>query len=391
MTSMAAIAGGLIIALTTEFRAAKIQMNDQKAFWLAEAGMADAVKRLKNDEINLNDGATDNSTMANVSFAEGTYSVVLTRTGNDISTVVTGTFGGQSRVLNTTFTFSYGLPPAFSYALFGGNTNAQTFKVGNNNTAMALISGDLFYNATAGVDIVDVKNSAQVTNGVVYADQATGGGSYTLVTTVPSPLPTYPSFTSTFYDNKITTAEANSSGNFTLSSNNNLNLAGGTVYYDTVTIKNTATVTGPGTIVATKAITIQDQAAIGADVNIITKKDVTIQDSATVQSGGSIYARTDITVKNSANVTSSLLAPDSGQQITVSQTAQVSGILYTDKAVLKDDTVTQGSVVANKFGSNQIEGNAHLIFNSNVLPHTLPQGITGIEQYTQKANSWNES
>ncbi len=47
MASLSAVAGGLIVALTTNFREIAVRTNDAKAFWLSEAGIEKAIWNLK--------------------------------------------------------------------------------------------------------------------------------------------------------------------------------------------------------------------------------------------------------------------------------------------------------------------------------------------------------
>jgi len=392
MIVLSAIVGGLIVSLTADTRNLAVQRNDAKAFWIAEAGVAHAVKQLLNGDITLTVGAS--SSIAITSFGGGTYSVTLTRPVDDIVITATGTYGSQSRQVTqseTVATTTY-FPYAFSYAVFGTNSGGTTFKVGNNNSAEVVISGDLYYDGT-----VDVKNDSSVVDGVVYADSIIGGGTYTPGVGDPDPIPTYPSFSTATYDTAITTADSSASSNLTVSGSTNLNLAGATVYYETVTIKDDATITGPGTIVATKAVTIKDDAIVGTGVHFISKKDITIQNDAVVQSGGSYYSREDIIVKNDANVTSALITTVNDKQVKVMNDAVFEGIIFTDKANIQDDAVVNGSIVANEFASNQIANNATVTHDpddpdDSYLPSTVTTGFTPRNTYTyaKAANSWAE-
>ena len=390
MATMSAIVGALIISLTTYYRGTSAQASGFKAVWISEAGLADAVKRLKNSEITLSDGQS--SAIPSTSFGGGSYSVSLSRTGNYITLISTGTFNGRSRIVEQIETLGGLFPTAFNYAVFGSNSNTATLSIGNTNSATVVISGDLFYGngISNPSETVQVRNNSQVINGLIYADSVTGGGTFTKATSNPNPVPTYPSFSTTYYDNQITIADSAPRSSLTLSGSSNLNLAGQTLYYNTVTIKNTATVTGPGTIVARQAVTIQDSAAIGQNVNFIGKASITFQNSATVQQGGSFYGRGNIVLNTNTNVNSSLLTPGSGVIVRVQDDATFKGIIYADVVDLNNNAIVNGSVVANRFSSNVISNNVHLTFNSSYLPSSVPTGFTSQLSYTQKANSWQE-
>lgn len=395
MIVLSAIVAGLIVNLTTDIRGTAVQMNDAKAFWIAEAGIADAVKRLKNSEITLSVGGS-NSSISNVSFGGGTYSVSMTRPVSDVVLTSTGTYNSQSRQITQTETVTSTLnfPSAFSYAVYIGTNPSgnHTINIGNTNAHTVIVSGNVYYNPTAGTDSVVVKNNSQVINGYIYADSVTGGGTYTQAPSYPSPAPTFPSFTKTTYDNAITQAESDASVNLTLSGVANLNLAGQTLYYKSVTIKDNATVTGPGSIVATKAVDIKNSSGIGAQVNLISAKVITIQDTTTVQSGGLVYSQTNVIVKDNANVISVLMAPEANQQVKVLNSATFQGIIFADIANVQDDAVVRGSVVANELQSDNIINQAAITHNSSYLPASLPTGFTTTTTYTyaKKANSWAE-
>ncbi len=389
MASMGAVGGALIVALSHDLREVSVESNNAKAFWLAEAGVADAIKRLRNNEINLISGQSDVTSILNVSLAGGTYSTTLSQSGNDITITSTGTYSAQSRRVQEIQTYSQTLPIAFNYGVFGNNSNGSTLKIGNNNAATVTISGDVFYKATPGVDTVQVNNASKVINGVIYADSITGGGTYTAGVGNPNPIPTYPAFASTSYDNAITADNSNT--NLTLSGSSNLNLAGGTVNYKNVTIKNNATITGPGTIVANNVVSITDSAVIGSNVQIIANGNITIDTNAVVNSGGVYFSHTNVIVNDSANVTASLLAPGSGDDVRVQNTSTLTGVIYADTVKIANSAIVNGSVVAQQFTSNQIANSATINWNNSYLPVTVPAGFSGLEHYTHKANSWQET
>ncbi len=116
MATLSAMTGALIVSLSTDYRNAVVVSNNSKAFWAAEAGIADAIKRLKNNEIVLADGACDNATVQTISFGGGTYSVSLCRTARDIKLISTGVVNSQSRIVEQIEVT--GFPSAFNHAVF---------------------------------------------------------------------------------------------------------------------------------------------------------------------------------------------------------------------------------------------------------------------------------
>ena len=388
MIALTVIGGGLAVLLATNYRNAAIQANDAKAFWLAEAGIADGTKQLIRGDIVLADGesATIGTEGSPNSLGDGVYWVSLSRSGNDVTVTSNGKVNNQQRQVQIVLTSRF--PVAFNYAVFGSNTNDKTLSIGENNAATVSISGDLFYDATTGTDTVRVRDNSEVINGLVYADAVIGGGTYTPATSDPSPIPKYPNFTSTFYDDAIADAQANASSNLVLSGTSNLNLSGGTVYYKLVTVKDSASITGPGTIVSTRAFDVKNSASIGSNVTIIVEDTITFENNATVSSGGRVYATNNILLHDDVVVSSILLAPNAGKKIRIHNNAQFTGILYTNTADILNNAVITGSIVANQFTNNNIADNAHVTFDANVIP----TAVTGIvEEFTQKADSWNET
>ena len=388
MAVLAAIAGSLILTLSGNFRNLSFQANDSKAFWLAEAGIADATKRLNKSEITLADGAS--TAIPNVSLAGGLYSVDLARQGNDVTLTATGTMNGQTRQVQQIRAISSSFPIAFKYAVFSDNSNDVTLKIGNNSSATVSISGDLFYNANPGVDTVEVQTASAVTQGLVYADTVTGSGTYTKASGNPNPVPTFPSFDRTYYDQVISTADVQASANLDLSGNSVLNLAGQTYYYKSVTIAGSAHVNGTGVIVATKAVTIKDSTVMGSGVYIISKKAITVQDSATTDTNCVLFSLEGITLKSTVNVRGSLITIESGDVVTLQDSTVFAGIIFAYQAKLIDSAVVNGSVVAHRFTNNQIANNVHATFNDSYIPINIPTGFTGNVSYANKANSWRE-
>src|SRR3989338_8597901 len=71
MAALSAAVGALILSLTTDFRNVKVRSESTKAFYLAEAGVADTIKRLKSGELVVSDSSSAASTF-NGTLGEGT-------------------------------------------------------------------------------------------------------------------------------------------------------------------------------------------------------------------------------------------------------------------------------------------------------------------------------
>lgn len=366
--------GAFVLLVATRILGSGGSWTAAQTVWVAEGGLQQVYYRLATDT------AFRNSPTSPVTgtLGAGTYSVTVSKGGSTYTLASTGTVSGFSRRINRTVTASGGYPYAFDYAIFGNNSSSQLRLMNN-----VVITGDLFYNHTVQVDV-----GASVTGGLVYADSVSGSGSYTAAGGSPSPVPTYPSFDKTSYDNAIATGDATASSNWTLSGSSSYNLNGGTVYYRTVTLRGT--ITGTGTIVATRDLTVEDNANIGPNVTLITKEDLTVRDNAIVQSGGVLYGRVSAMVRDEAQVTGSVLVPESGRIATVQNNARLTGLLYADVARLRDAGLVTGSVAANSYNNNRIIKDASITFSTAARPITLPPGFTATPVSVAPQNDWDE-
>ena len=352
-----------------------------QAMWLAEAGMQKAIWNLMTPVASGGQGTNWTTTGTTESLGEGSYTMVVTRSGDTRTITSTGTIGSITRQLQMQVTVTPNWPDAFDYAIFG-DTNNDELDLKDD----VVVSGHLYYDGD-----VEVDEDASVINGLVYADDVSGDGTYTEASGPPSPVPTYPSFTVTTYDGAITTASSTATSDLTLSTGQTLNLTG-TVYYKKITIKNDATITGAGTLVATDVIVIKGTANVGPYITILGKDTITVQDSAVVQSNGILYSQKDITVKSTASVTGTLLAPKSGKKVSVKDSATVTGAVYATKVEIKGSTTVTGSVVADEYQGDKLSESAHVTYNSGSIPTNLPIGMPegGTSGITQVADSWVE-
>ena len=369
------IATGFLFMITTQTIGGSSGLTSSQAIWVSEGGIQQVLYQLKNDASFRNNPT---SPVAG-SLGTGSYSATVSKNSNVYTLSSTGTVDNFTRTIAQTATV---LPAAYSYAIFG-STNANQLQLKNS----VVISGNLYYDGPVLVD-----TGTSVINGLVYGTSVTGSGTYTAASGSPSPVPVYPTFDTSYYDGLITTAESTATSDWTLSGSSSYNLNGGTVYYKKVTIKDTATITGTGVIVATKDLTIKNSANISSGVTIITKKDITVENSAVVQSGGVLYGRNSAKLKDSANVTGSLLCPTSGKTTTVQDTAAFTGLIYANILKLRNSTTVTGSAVANSYTANKITDSVRVTYDSGSIPNPLPQGISLSATVTVSANkNWDES
>lgn len=396
MITLVVIVAAYLFMATGGIRNVNAQINNATAFYLAEAGLNKAVWYLMNT---APDGTTDGSWRTTAypaspgpepadprqeSLGDGTYTMWVEDLGSDILITARGTVNNIQRIVQQEVNLSVGWASAFSYAIYGDDTS-NTLELKNNTT----INGHLYYDYFNGR--VEVETNASVPAPYyIYANSITGGGTYTQAPSAPNPLPSFPTFDTTTYNNAISTAESQASENLTLSGNSNLTLSGSTVYYKKVTVKNNATVTGPGTIVATKDVVIKNNANIGEGVTIISKKNMELKNDSIVQQDSLLYARKDITLQGSVNVTASVIAPVSGKKVKMEDNSTLTGIIYGSKAELKDDATINGAVVVNNYKGDKIKDNITVNYNSSYLPSSIPTGLEKDITVTSVTDSWRE-
>lgn len=376
LITLTVLVGAFLFSVSTQILGSGGSLTAAEALWVAEGGLQQVYYQL------YSDAGFRNSPTSPVtgSLGTGTYSVTVSKSGTTYTLSSTGTVSSFNRRITRTVIAAPTWANAFNYAAFGGS---GTTDVRLRNQVQ--VSGDFYSNADVVVDV-----NAGITGGLVYADSITGAGTYTAAGGLPNPVPSYPSFDTSTYDAAITIADA-LTADLTLSGSSNLNLAGGTVYYDNVTIRNSATVTGPGTIVAGNNTIIEDSAIVGSNVTLITKSNVTVRNTAVVQSGGVLYAGGNVNLRNSASVTGSLLAPGSGDQVSLHGDAVLTGIIYGDVVDLQDDAVVTGSVVADTYQGDDINNRVDVNFSAASRPSTIPTGLgTGTNATMTLQADWTE-
>ncbi|OGW85134.1 MAG: hypothetical protein A3C35_03180 [Omnitrophica bacterium RIFCSPHIGHO2_02_FULL_46_11] len=189
MVTLSALAGSLILSLTTNFRNASFQTNDAKAFWLGEAGISDVIKRLKNNELTIANGATDSTSMQNIAFGSGTYSVTIARNGTTYTLTSTGTVDSQSRQVVQSVVVGTGASPAFSYVQhsernlnFNNSTGTVTgnVSVGNNlqNSGGITFVGTVTQDSAVATPTVNTASYQAIANTVVTVTKTFTAGTY---------------------------------------------------------------------------------------------------------------------------------------------------------------------------------------------------------------------
>lgn len=341
--------------ITHEIKSGGIELNEQKALYIAEAGIERAMEYLEDDT----DWSDNNGTaVISENFGAGSYSVDLssgTRTSIIVDSEAT-VDSGPRQVKRKIRQKIRRLPEAFNYALFWEGTGSLSITQGTVN----INGGDVFTKGTvssAGAGAINVAGGGtpSITNGgfVYTTDSWTANGTYT-EGTKPNDEPSYPALDTTYYDNEITTAEAQASSN--LNWVGGTQTVSGTTYINgTITIDGVS-VTGSGTLVSTGKITIKGLSIITPDsggfIRFITKKEAIVEDSTTA-TGTLIYTRGESELDN-ATLTGTLIS--GSDKLKIKGTSVMTGCLYADNLDITAITAVtiNGSIVTDSFTGNLI-------------------------------------
>ena len=273
--------------------AAITDIQAEQAFYIASAGMECYLELLEADS----DWSTPPSVFTNQSFGAGTFTITYSNQATDSIDVtstgkVTGWDGNSvQRVVVQHVTKAAGAGTAFSdFAIFyGGGDGAIESEIKKEQT----ITGDIFVKGD-----LDISKDCTIT-GNVSATGAISVGSGTNISgsTTPNATPpaNQPTLTTTYYDNLITTAAGQSSGNRTF---NNETISG-TIYVNgDVIIRNSLTATGSATIVTTGAVDIKGSASIGNNITIISSEELLMRINGTVGKSVTFYSSSNIELKS---------------------------------------------------------------------------------------------
>ncbi|UCD54786.1 MAG: pilus assembly PilX N-terminal domain-containing protein [Candidatus Omnitrophota bacterium] len=350
ITTLIVIAYGFLI--TYEMRGGGIELNEQKALYIAETGIERAMEYLEDDtDWSNNDGTA----VISENFGDGSYIIDLS--GGTKTVIVVDSEAtvdsGPRQVKRKVRQKIRRLPEAFNFALFWEGTGTANVQSGS----VVVNGGDVFTKGTVSstgpgsIDVTDGGTPATTNGGFVYTTNSwTAGGTYT-EGTKPDAEPAYPILDTTFYDNEIAMAEAQVIGDLSWAGGSRA-LNGTTYVNGDIEITGTA-VTGSGALVATGKINITGSASIvpgsGKFIRLISKTDVTIEASTTA-TGTVIYARSESEIDN-ANLTGSFISVD---KVKITNGSIVTGYIYTDTSDIRDNATINGSLVTNRFVNNEI-------------------------------------
>jgi predicted acyltransferase (DUF342 family) len=214
----------------------------------------------------------------------------------------------------------------------------------------------------------------------------TVSGSVTPNTTAPASQPT---LTTTYYDNLITVANAQSSGNVTYDDA----AISGTVYiHGNVIIKNT--LTGPGTIVTTGTVSIRNGATIGADITIIADKAMTMQLNTDALKNTFFYSSASISI-NGNNVIASGAGTEEGAvflspgNIDIAHDANMTGFVFGNDISLGNTVTFTGNMCGSRLLS--VDHDSNITKDNTKVNYGAINGFNSNSTAAVTISLWQES
>lgn len=362
MIAFASILFSFTYLLTGRTKDIGHERNKSKAFWIAEAGVHKALWSLSTPSGLGGYGNSWRPTAFTETFAGGSYSFsIFDGTVNSFTIFSTGEINGVKVTVIQRMRSSE-LPAAFDYGIY--NNGNLTLK------GSAVVKGDVFANGN-----IEIEKSSNLPTGETYT---TAGHTVNGVPgTVPVDVPVMPTLNSTYYDNKISFASSQPSGNLDL---DNYDLAG-TVVFINGDSTITGNITGGGIIVVT-GDTVIDGATISPNTTIISNGEMTIKGGATVQSGGILYSPEKISIPGNPRISGAIMSA----AIDCKGTPTIYGILYSwAVSTAMDGTVNVYGSVVNP-SSTTYNGNITVEFDKSYLPAAPPGLAAG--GYSTTRGSW---
>jgi uncharacterized Zn-binding protein involved in type VI secretion len=350
-----------------------VRVSEIESFYVADAGVNKAIWYLGTPTGSGGRGLTWRVTGTYEAFGWGGFLLtVRDYATNEVEIISTGEVSGIMKTVSQVVTLG-GLPAAFDYAVY---CNTGTAFSGNVN-----VQGDVYMNGSSSFG-----SNCRFTDGYVYHPTGTtlsGGGTWT-DGGAENPVPTFPSFDSSYYDGLIATAQGVPAGNQTYS-NTTVNLNGQTIYVKgNVTISGNTTINGPGQIVATGTINQSGNTYTSALVKFVANGAMGISGN-TYTSGADYYSATSISGSGNTRVdVGSMLTKGA---VSLSGNLNLSGIVFANSGTsfISGNPVIRGALIASHFGS--FSGNANVVFDESKFPSTMPTGFTA-STLTVKKGSW---
>jgi len=357
-------------------RESGIKVSETESFYVAEAGLHKGIWYLGTPTGQGGKGFSWRTTSSWEAFGWGGYLLtVRDYATNEVQIISTGEVSGTLKTVSQVVSIG-GFPSAFDYAVY---SNSGVSFSGN-----VAVQGDAYTNGSTTFG-----NNCSFTDGYVYhpaGSTLSGSGTWT-DGGAPNPVPPFPVFDPSSYDNLITAAYSVPVGNITYS-NTTVNLNGQTIYvHGDVTISGNTTFNGPGVIVATGKISESGNTYGSNAINFISNKELTVSGN-TYTSGATYYSATEVDASGNTRVeVGSFLTKG---PVKLSGNLNLSGMIYAESGAsfISGNPVVRGSFVANSFST--FSGNANVYYDESKFPSSLPTGFTP-STLTVKKGTWKGS
>ena len=201
MVSLTIITAAYLFLVTYDTRNVNAQLNNEKAIYLADAGLNKAVWYLTNTAPNgFTDGSwrttgypadpgADPADPQQESLGDGTYTMWVETSGSDILVTARGTVNNIERIIRETITLAAGVPEAFDKVQYsdgnidfkssGGTVTGNIDAVGtvDNEGGMA-IPGTITEGSAVDVPSVDTDSYAAIAGTTVSGNKTFNPGTY---------------------------------------------------------------------------------------------------------------------------------------------------------------------------------------------------------------------
>lgn len=269
-------------------------MQAQQTFYLAQAGMEWYMEQLENDS----DWSSPPTVKTDQAFGAGTFTVTYSNEAEDsIDIFATGKITGWDGNTVQRVVTQHMQKADFDDFLvfFGGGDGSNETGIKKDQT----ITGDIFINGD-----MDIDRDCTITGNVFATGRITVGSGVSIsgTTTEYLGLPNGQlTLDTTYYDNLITTASGEPSGNVKYEDE----AISGTIYVDgTVELKGTITITGSAMIVATDEIKIKKNAVVGDNITLITSDQIKMEDDASIGINSTLFATNKVEIKKRVTIAS---------------------------------------------------------------------------------------
>lgn len=201
MVSLVIIVAAYLFLVTYDTRHVNTQLSNEKALYLADAGLNKAVWYLTNTAPDsstdgswrttgypADPGVNPNDPQQEI-LGEGTYTMWVETSGSDIMVTARGTANNIERIIRETITLAGGVPEAFSNVQYsggnidfrnsGGTITGNIDTVGNlNNEGGMTITGNVTEGSTVAVPSVDTASYAAIAGTTVSGNRIFNPGTY---------------------------------------------------------------------------------------------------------------------------------------------------------------------------------------------------------------------